>query len=132
MTLLQVGVSFFLVNGLCAPPPVGAGEFLAFDERARFFQNRFHAGNELRGGEWLGENFRRACVPCGENGALLGFRRDENDRQGIGQARRCGADLADDGKSVERRFEIVDMDGRKIDKLLVSEVRKPKVEAEGD
>ncbi|KTE76348.1 hemolysin family protein [Sphingopyxis sp. A083] len=30
------------------------------------------------------------------------------------------------------RFEIVDMDGRKIDKLLVSEVRKPKVEAEGD
>ncbi len=30
------------------------------------------------------------------------------------------------------KFEIVDMDGRKIDKLLVSEVRKPKVEAEGD
>lgn len=30
------------------------------------------------------------------------------------------------------RFEIVDMDGRKIDKLLVSEVRKPRVEAEGD
>ena len=29
------------------------------------------------------------------------------------------------------RFEIVDMDGRKIDKLLVSEVRKPKDEGEG-
>ena len=27
-------------------------------------------------------------------------------------------------------FEIVDMDGRKIDKLLVSEVRKPKDEAD--
>lgn len=30
------------------------------------------------------------------------------------------------------KFEIVDMDGRKIDKLLVSEVRKPKDEAGGD
>ncbi|KQZ69306.1 DNA-binding protein [Sphingopyxis sp. Root214] len=29
------------------------------------------------------------------------------------------------------RFEIVDMDGRKIDKLLVSEVRKPRDEGEG-
>jgi len=30
------------------------------------------------------------------------------------------------------KFEIVDMDGRKIDKLLVSEVRKPRDEAAGD
>ena len=30
------------------------------------------------------------------------------------------------------RFEIVDMDGRKIDKLLVSEVRRPESEAESD
>jgi putative hemolysin len=30
------------------------------------------------------------------------------------------------------RFEIVDMDGRKIDKLLVSEVRKPKAESGSD
>ena len=30
------------------------------------------------------------------------------------------------------KFEIVDMDGRKIDKLLVSETRKPKVEADGE
>jgi len=30
------------------------------------------------------------------------------------------------------KFEIIDMDGRKIDKLLVSEIRKPKDEADGE